>query len=165
MTPAGDHNDLSNDLDLPAQLRADLRALDGEAVAVPPEVDRAIVGAARAQFGRQRTWRLVLRWGGGIAAAAALLLVAMQLVPAPPHRPDGMVMRTPTAPTRSAPIAQDVNGDGTVDVLDALALARQVKEKRALDPRWDLNGDGVVNDGDAAAISHVAVSTRGGVER
>jgi hypothetical protein len=49
-------------------------------------------------------------------------------------------------------VRHDFNGDGNVDVLDALALARKVEAGGQLSVKWDLNSDGTVNGQDADAI-------------
>jgi hypothetical protein len=53
----------------------------------------------------------------------------------------------------------DIDGNGNVDMVDALRLARAVKRGGALDAGWDVNGDGRVDrhDTDAVAMRAVAI--------
>ena len=58
---------------------------------------------------------------------------------------------------------EDVNHDGKIDILDAFALARQVKQGSFSDKKLDLNGDRVIDEKDAATIAaHVVKLDRGG---
>jgi len=52
---------------------------------------------------------------------------------------------------------EDVNHDGRVDILDAFALARQLKQAKVSDLHLDLNGDGVVDERDMEIIASEAV--------
>ncbi len=96
--------------------------------------------------------RLMTRWGAGLAAGiAAMIVVAISL-----HHP---------APAKSL-AKGDVNGDGTVNILDALALAKHLANHDAIEKRWDLNDDGIVDQKDVDAVAMGAVSLKGtGVAR
>jgi hypothetical protein len=54
--------------------------------------------------------------------------------------------------------AEDINGDGKVDILDALALARSLQSRSGVTQTWDVNGDGVVDDRDVDVIARNAVA-------
>ena len=54
-------------------------------------------------------------------------------------------------------MTMDVNGDGRVDILDALALQRKIDGHERLSPKWDINGDGRVNERDVWAIAMYVV--------
>ena len=54
-------------------------------------------------------------------------------------------------------VAEDVDGNGKVDIRDALRLARCLEGGRPSEPRWDLNGDGRVDRADVDAIAMAAV--------
>jgi hypothetical protein len=87
------------------------------------------------------------------AAAAIVLLVAIPQ----------FAKRSPPAPARNSAFARwDLNRDGRVDILDAFALARQLKQGQARNLQLDVNGDGVVDDRDVAAIAARAVRLEGG---
>jgi len=52
---------------------------------------------------------------------------------------------------------EDINRDGTVDILDAFALARQLKTRTISNPTLDLNRDGIVDERDMQIIAAEAV--------
>ncbi len=148
--------DIPEEPQIPPRLSADLRQLYGRGPTVPQSIDDAIMRTARDVIAaRRRRMRLIL--GGSVvsamAAAAAVLLIVM-------HPPQ-------TDPNSRAAMVQlrgDVNGDGHVDILDALALQRLIDRPAAtLDTaHYDLNGDGVVDRRDVESIAQAAVSMKGG---
>jgi hypothetical protein len=95
---------------LPPAIATRLRALDRAQPIVDPRTDRAVLEAASRYFaGRPATARARRsRWRLPLGAAAAALVAAVLLRP--------LVFE--------APSADDVDGSGSVDVLDVLALAR-----------------------------------------
>lgn len=134
------------DDELPAKLWEDLKRVEAGRRAVPPEIDRLILSSARARLARFGRLNLFLRWGGAVGAIAAAVLLSVYIVhPA----------------TRSGPRvtwrADDLNRDGSVDILDAYLLARRIEggEKMA---GGDVNGDGVIDQRDVDALAHRAVS-------
>jgi hypothetical protein len=96
--------------------------------------------------------RLMVRWGTGVAAGlAAVIVLAVSI-----HRP---------APEKAL-AKGDVNGDGAVNIVDALALAKHVANHDGVEKEWDLNGDGVVDQKDVDVVAMGAVSLKGaGVAR
>lgn len=145
----------------PAALQTALAGLYRNRVAIPTEVDEAVLNAARGRLrtepgtwrqavrvlvgaGRRlRAWfqRPPLRWG----AAAVLGVLALGLA-------------TLLLPPRTPKLAADFNRDGVVDILDALALARAVEAGTLRTAQFDLNGDGVVDRADADRVAALAVS-------
>jgi len=95
--------------DLPPALIHRLRSHDGATPMVPRSVDKAILDRAEAHFGSRRTSRR--RWALPAAAAAVLVTVLVLQPFQPPGQPHA--------------IADDIDGSGSVDVLDAFLLARQ----------------------------------------
>ena len=128
-----------DDLQAPPGLVAALRESCKERIFVPPAVDAKVISRAREHLQAARPDRTkwpTLQWA---AALAVLGLIAVTL--------------TSVLSNRSADIARaDFNGDGKVDVLDALALARRADAGGQMPIKWDLNSDGVVNRQDANAI-------------
>lgn len=94
------------DDDLPQALRDALRAADRAPPTITAAVDRAVARGAEAQFGARR-WRAPGAWA---AAAGAVLAVALLLLVPRPDEPRSY---------------RDVDGSGTIDIADVLALARQ----------------------------------------
>ena len=158
---------------------SDLRRLYGRAVPVPPQVDEAILSAARARIvRRRRAWILLRRVSVGATAAAAAVGLAVWI---------GQANRQVT--TTSEPMIaavtpagpKDIDRNGQVDILDAFMLARHLDERlegradapvgpqegaasrtKASDLSLDLNGDGVVDTGDVDVVAMAAVSLKGG---
>ena len=66
--------------------------------------------------------------------------------------------RFKTSVTNPAAFAkEDINHDGYVDILDAFAVARQLKGESRPDTHLDVNGDGVVDERDVQVIATRAV--------
>src|SRR5262245_6303710 len=95
---------------LPEELVARLKELDRSRPIVDPRTDRAILDRARATFAArpERSMRGVRRWTVPAVAAAAIVLAVLLVQPMRELGRD----------------ANDVDGSGRVDVLDAFALAR-----------------------------------------
>ena len=143
---------LNDDLDVPCKLHDELSAIYGASIEIPTRVNDSIRNIALARLSRAPRHSLFVRIASAAVAAAALIVIAFRLLnpPAPPSS---------VAITTSVP--QDLNGDGRVDILDALILAKQVDAQRASsDARLDLNHDGVVDRKDADAIAMAAVQLR-----
>jgi hypothetical protein len=143
---------------VPERLRRDLRDLFAAPGAVPPQIDRAIMGQARRQLAKPRRVVLRLRWAGGIAAAAVIVIGVVLLNPkspiSNPHSP-----RPGLAEGRA-----DIDHNGRVDILDAFRLARQIASGGAMDSRWDLNADGRVDQGDVDQVAAAAVRLEPGFQ-
>ena len=91
----------------------------------------------------------VVRWlSVGAAAAAALLVIFWT---ATMHEESPSEANVAAAET-------DVDGSGSVDILDAFALARTLNAAQPVRTEWDITGDGIVNrnDVDAVAVQRLA---------
>ena len=136
-------------------LKAELRRLSDLPVAVAPEMDEAILAAARRSYRtRLRRWAWARRLAVG-AAAAAIIAIGIRLFVTTPN---------PAANSLTHPqLAQvaDINHDGKVDILDAYTLARHIARHDPLDHAWDINGDGVVDQKDIDLIASLAVQVSG----
>jgi len=137
-------------LEAPPKLIAALNRSRTAPIFVPPTLDDAILHAARRHLSSQRSrrfkWSLLLRWGVAVAALVALLAI----VP--------MALRKDASSPGSQLVRGDINDDGQVDILDAFALARELKAGAHPPLQLDINGDGVVDDRDVATIAARAVS-------
>ena len=106
------------DLDLPDELIQGLARLDKAVAVMSPDADRRIAEAARAHFGeRPRRARSAGRRWAMAGSLAASLLVGVLFWRA----------QTPVEDLRVASVANvanDIDGSGVVDILDAFALAR-----------------------------------------
>lgn len=145
----------------------DLRVLYRAEIEVPPSQERELLEAARRQLGsgRRPRARPIPLWVGGIAAAAAILLVA-RLTMGPPERGRDVPEASRVAGGASSPgggarvAPEDLDANGRVDILDAFLLARHVQSRSVLDRAWDLNGDGRVDRGDVDNLALAAVRLR-----
>ena len=148
------NNDVLQDEELkaPPRLIEALVQASSERIFVPPAIDRTILKAAERQFSHSGRGRARRVWWWTRLTTASALVVAFALVTSQWQR---------VAKGRFA--REDVNHDGQIDILDAFALARQVKQGSASDKRLDVNGDGVVDEKDVATIAaHAVKLERGG---
>jgi hypothetical protein len=111
--------------EIPTALRERLEQRDRELAIVSRDIDRAILARAEAQLAGgagQRRARPTLhrraRWAIPFATAATILVAVLVLWPLREFVPE----RAP---------ADDIDGSGRVDILDAFALARRQAEPGA----------------------------------
>lgn len=159
------HNaDDPDDGSAPAALQAALVGLYRNRIAIPREVDEAVLNAARE---RPRTepgiWRQTLR---ALAVAGRHLRLRLQHAPLRWGTATVLValaigLATVLLSPRTPKLAADFNRDGVVDILDALALARAVEAGTLLTAQFDLNGDGIIDRADADRVAALAVSLNG----
>lgn len=138
-------------LQAPTKLLVALHRLPREPIFVPLTVDEAVLNAARRQLGnrveRVFDWFRLMPWMAAVTLLVLLVFLAQFIIKPPSRQPSAAVFNR-----------EDLNHDGRVDILDAFALARQLKSGAHLDPQLDINGDGVVDEHDAEAIAAHAVS-------
>ena len=99
------------EFELPQALIDRLKEQDQTIAMLTPQVDRTLLTQAETQFAARPTVRRIRRapvWGISAAAAAALMFVFI-------------AVRSPTLPG-------DYDGSGSVDVLDAFALTRELAD-------------------------------------
>jgi hypothetical protein len=106
---------------LPDAIVERLRARERSVAVLTPAVDRTVAEAARTRFApRRRRPAAARRWQIPAAAAAAVALLALFI--ARPFDEAGIeILR----------LADDVDGSGQVDILDAYALARARRDDPA----------------------------------
>src|SRR6266446_3702264 len=112
------NNDVPRDegLNAPPRLIEALRQASSERHFVPPAIDRTILKAAERQLrpsGPHRVRRIW--WWTGLAAASAVVVAFAVVTTSWQHSANGQFA------------VEDINRDGQIDILDAFALARQVK--------------------------------------
>jgi hypothetical protein len=138
----------------PAKLVAVLRRSRSEPTFVPPAVDESVLRAAHQHLAPKTQarfrWLPLLSW---LATATAILVAAVLIL----ARFKPGVVPNPTAFAK-----EDINHDGRVDILDAFAIARQLKQGTVSNPHLDINGDGVVDERDMQMIVTEAVKLKNG---
>lgn len=163
--------------DLHAALRHDLQQLYGHAPPIPAALDARLLGAARthlaalaaARRGLRRRQAIQRRLAGAVfaGAAAALLLLAIrggereagqrtaQWTVGADHQ--SLAAGDHPAASRGSGDRLDLDGNGRVDIADALRLARALEAGGDTRDR-DIDGDGTVGQADVDAIALAAVS-------
>jgi hypothetical protein len=147
------HNNQQDEaLEAPPRLISALKGLPIQPVFVPPTADEAILRAAREHLVPPQEPRLrrifIMPWLATAAALILMLALIPRFVRSPAPVPNGV----------SSFAREDINHDGKVDILDAFALARQLKAGSNPSPQLDVNGDGVVDERDVDSIAAQAVS-------
>ena len=130
----------ADDPQLPGSLKSELFRLYRVDVRASAEVDRGVLNRARAHLARRGRLRLFI----GIAGAAVAVIVVVTAIIVQ-HRPARYI----------AAANGDVNGDGVVDIRDALLLARKLDGGKV--SGIDVNHDGVTDRRDVDAIAMLAV--------
>ncbi len=163
------------------RLSDDLRAAYASEVPVPADVDRAVATMAQRRFAGVRRRRILLRRVGAAlatgAAAASIVLVAWlgwtgdepaasvlvasregasRSAPEEGAGRPGASVATPSMRVAAAR-REDVDGNGRVDIRDALRLARRLERGEPTEPVWDVNGDGTIDRTDVDAVAKAAV--------
>jgi hypothetical protein len=142
-----------NYAELPDAIVERLRAREQRLAMLTPAADRALAAAVRKQFAPRRLRPAAgRRWQYPAAVAAAIALVALVIVrPQQPAEIEAGFLANEVAASRPA---NDVDGSGRVDILDAFALARA----RNSDPnlvsqeRIDELADRIVSLGSAGTV-------------
>jgi len=107
--------------------------------------------------------RLLVRWAVPPSAAAAVIMWAVFnpfVTPDVEHLP--LFEAVGPLATRQLADHRDIDGNGRVDILDALALARNIKDNRVAEQPWDFNGDGAIDRQDVDTVAQSAVSLNKG---
>lgn len=157
MTNEQEYEDSENEL--PETVNSAIRIRYGPVPDVPPETDRAILADARRHLSaRIRPARRFRRWtswhwavmGSTVAAASVVLLV---------WKPAAMQQNAENAVVQKSATQQidrnDVDENGRVDILDAFAMARLIRDGGT--GTRDLNGDGRFDRLDVDLVARKAV--------
>ena len=167
MERKSDDLDRTREPEVPQELARDLARLYGKDVPVPPEAEARILARAGSRFAGQKHRRQAAWWLGAAASAAAAVVVAcvlFQTLGGPhgdPHRSEVASSEFPV-PEHEGARKEDFDRNGTVNIVDAMLLARRIESSVRPEPSWDINGDGVVDRADVDAIGRAAVSLQGG---
>ncbi len=108
---------------------------------IPATMDQTILQMAEAQLAPKRPIRLYRV----LSAAAAVLIIGISLVFLTPQlRPKPL-------------LAEDLDRNGSINILDALHLAKQLPVDTQSKPQWDFNGDRSIDQADVDYIAQRAV--------
>lgn len=140
---------------VPDDLARRLRALHPP-VPLPAHIDEAVLSHAR-RAATRRTWQRRVLIAAPLAAAAGLTIAVWVAWPGKAVRS----LRVPPPSVASerapqAPLAGDLNHDGTIDMLDALVLAQRIQRATPA-PGDDQNKDGVIDTRDIDTLAMLAV--------
>jgi Dockerin type I domain len=154
------------ELKSPAKLVAALKEPPARRVFVPSSVDAAVLRAARQQSAGSSTSpspsdgerarvrdafaRFLRPWLLWPTVATACIVLA------------GLAYLASHPSSQPQFAREDVNHDGSVDILDAFQLARNIQSGAKPVPEVDLNGDGIVDRRDAELIATHAVKLEKG---
>jgi len=156
---------------LPPAIVDALRDLDGPAVMPDPRRDADVLSGARQHLAetaglsrKRRNLRLFFAGGAGGAIAAAAMIALIVFIASPVNGPQSeqdFAANTPDSPQSAAARPGDLNDDGTIDILDAYVLAKQI-ERDPSSLAMDLNRDGEANQRDIDWVAQQAVALNTG---
>ncbi len=163
---------------LPPAILDALRELDGPAVLPDTEQDARLISGARWHLASTRNRRhsnyklfLVGTTGGAVAAAAVLGIAFLLSSPeskqadqaglAMNERDPSAAQQAPQSPHASQRTHADLDHNGSVDILDAYALARQIDKGQA-SKQLDLNHDDSIDQRDIDLLANRAVALNAG---
>ena len=144
---------------LPEAYRTELKNRYGPIPSVPRETDNAILADARQHLtthrpsvGRQNGWSS-WRWvaiGTTVAAAAVMCVVWL-----PGDQSQSGSVATDASSMRENDVNSDVDQNGRIDILDAFAMARQIRSGG--ERIRDINSDGRFDELDVDLVARRAV--------
>ncbi len=145
---------------LPEDHRAELKNRYGPIPAVPREIDNAILTDARQRLstqhpaiGRQKRWSS-WRWAAIGTTVAAAAVVCMVWLPEQAEYGGVGYMASDSSSAAGNDVNNDVDQNGRIDILDAFAMARQM---RSGERTHDINSDGRFDELDVDLVARRAV--------
>jgi len=144
--------------ELPESVRNVLRQASEVPFEVPQEKDAAILAAAGAVLAANRTVERPGRrrqFAAALSSVTAALLVLMLAnwseSPESTVNPTTSAAQFVVSKSELAPLREDIDANGTVNILDAYVLARRLQIGE-FEEHWDFNEDGAMDEHD---IQHV----------
>lgn len=138
---------------LKSEFQADLKGLLEPPGPVPQSVDKKIIGMAQKKLSKKHTYKF-LRWLAPLAAAAVIIFALML---------NEHLKQSQFAIDARKPLArEDIDRNGSVDILDAMKLDLKIKNAEA-GVEYDFNKDGLINKKDVDVIAFNAVRIDKGV--
>ena len=160
---------------LPTEIIDALREFDGPAVLPDAKRDADVLSGARQHLAgaaqverKRRNLRLFFAGGAGGAIAMAAMVGLVVWLGNPfadnePHADMPVIAYQENAEMAETPAALpgDINASGSIDILDAYALAKELNHGRPA-PIRDLNADGQIDQRDIDWIANQAVALNTG---
>lgn len=148
---------------LPDSVRSALKNRYGPVPAVPSEIDHAILADARRHFEQHGPATLrpsrrrrvsAWQWTAIASTVAAACVVLFALRPPQPNQESSVASRSDVSSLNDE-LRSDVDQNGRVDILDAFAMARQLRDGRG--EARDFNRDGRFDKFDIDVVALEAV--------
>ena len=155
---------------LPPAIIDALRDLDGPAVLPDLARDADVLSGARQHLAqaapvdrKRRNLRLFFAGGAGgaIAAAAMVALIVFVGNPFANQTDPNLAASNPDHPKPTAVALGDIDLNGSIDILDAYALAKEIDQGNAA-KAYDFNSDGRVDLQDIDFLANQAVALNAG---
>lgn len=128
-----------------------LRTLHNKKILIPREVDEAVLSQARSFLKSEPRQKGMVPFPRWLAAAAVVILGL------------GIGLRLTRERNPGSTIArEDIDRNGKVDILDAFALARMLRQGSASSTTLDFNSDGLLDQRDIDWIAGRAVKMHKG---
>ena len=152
--------DHMSDDGLPEGYRAELKNRYGPMPNIPSDIDTAILADARrhltthrALVGRQKRWS-AWQWAAMATTVAAAAVMCVVWLPNQTGQDGAVNMASDTASAVANDVNSDVDQNGRIDILDAFAMARQI---RSGERTHDINSDGRFDELDVKLVAERAV--------
>ena len=132
---------------------------------IPEAVDQAILSHIRGRAHEIRRQRKVIHlfprraWAAAAVVALAVFVVTWNLF-TPFKNPKELPMTALNLETIDS--SKDVDGNGSVDIIDAYLMARRVKDGVRLPAEWDFDQNGAIDQGDIRSLAMAAVALNQG---
>lgn len=155
---------------LPPAIVDALREFDGPAVLPDHQRDADVLSGARQHLAttapveqKRRNLRLFFAGGVGSAVAAAAMIALVVFIVDPAGEQEVMqeMDAIATNPQTTAALPGDLDLSGSVDILDAYALAKQIEQGDPLNTH-DFNSDGRIDQRDIDLLANQAVALNTG---
>jgi hypothetical protein len=128
-----------------------------DAAEIPDSVDNLVLGHIKQKSREIRRDRKVVhlfpryKWGAAAVMGVLVCVISYNLI-FKMNKPEDSLK---TIPARSA---EDIDGNGSINIIDAYIMDRRLMSGFSMSKKLDLNGDGYVNREDINTIVKTAVS-------
>lgn len=130
---------------------------------IPEAVDQAILSDIRSRADEIQRQRKVVflfprrTWAAAVGVLALFIISWNLFLQSEDPTPPPMTARLETLDS-----SRDVDGSGSVDIIDAYMMARRVKEGGGLSMEWDFDHSGTIDKKDIQSLAMTAVALNSG---